>query len=116
MVDALNVSLIWQVVNRLANVFDFELLPSQLEVEAARCAGSATASRASRGPRQAAATGDAWGSYTATVRTASHRITDEDIAQLKHDHTEDEIFEVTVAAAVGAALTHYDTGVKILGD
>lgn len=49
------------------------------------------------------------------MRTASHRITDEDIARLKQDRTEDEIFEVTVAAAVGAALDHHDRCLKNLG-
>ena len=29
--DALHVSLVWQVVNRLANAFGFALLPGQLE-------------------------------------------------------------------------------------
>lgn len=62
--------------------------------------------------RRAAATGDGlaepWASYTAMVRDASYRITDADIARLLADHTEDEVFEMTVAAAVGAALADYD--------
>ncbi|MET9627208.1 hypothetical protein ABZX92_07065 [Lentzea sp. NPDC006480] len=135
-VDALNVSLIWQVVNRLANAFDFQLLPGQLESGTRSLhrfgyrfpgflTGKATGTlrhAALEAPahtppelRQAAATGDAWGSYAATVRDASYRISTEDIARLKQDHTEDEIFEVTVAAAVGAALDHHDNGLKILG-
>ncbi|MFS8097359.1 hypothetical protein LFM09_09470 [Lentzea alba] len=136
-VDALNVSLIWQVVNRLANAFKFELRPGQLESgtrslhrfgyrfpgfltgkgvgtpEELRKAVLEAPARTSPELRQAAAAGDAWGSYAATVRNASYRITDEDIAQL--DHTEDEIFEVTVAAAVGAALDHYESGLEVLG-
>jgi AhpD family alkylhydroperoxidase len=65
--------------------------------------------------RQAAATGDGlvepWQSYTALVRDASYRITDADITHLKTaGHTEDEIFELTVAAAVGAALRSFDAG------
>lgn len=139
MVDALNVSLIWQVVNRLANAFGFALLPGQLESGTRSLhrfgyrfprllTGPGTGSPAElrravlEAPahtpaelRQAAAVGDAWGSYAATVRTASYRITDEDIARLRSGHTEDEIFEVTVAAAVGAALAHYETGLRILG-
>ncbi|HEX8870446.1 MAG TPA: hypothetical protein VF821_32575 [Lentzea sp.] len=135
-VDALDVSLVWQVVNRLANAFGFQLLPGQLESGTRSLhrfgyrfpgflTGKATGTlrhavleapaRTSPQLRQAAATGDAWGSYAATVRDLSYRITDADIARLKQDHTEDEIFEVTVAAAVGAALDHYDTGLKILG-
>jgi AhpD family alkylhydroperoxidase len=62
--------------------------------------------------RRAAATGDGlaepWASYTAMVRDASYRITDADIVRLLAEHAEDEVFEVTVAAAVGAALADYD--------
>ena len=62
--------------------------------------------------RGAAATGEGltepWASYTALVRDASYRITDEDVAALPG--AEDEVFELTVAAAVGAALTGYDAG------
>ncbi|MDX8149003.1 hypothetical protein SK854_43270 [Lentzea sp. BCCO 10_0061] len=138
MTDALNVSLIWQVVNRLANAFGFALLPGQMEsgtrslhrfgyrfprfltgpgsgspAELRRAVLEAPA-RTTPELRQAAAAGDAWGSYAATVRTASYRLTDEDIARLKQDHTEDEIFEVTIAAAVGAALDHHDKGLELL--
>ena len=137
--DALDVSLIWQVVNRLANAFGFVLLPGQLESGTRSLhrfgyrfpgfltgKGVGTVAELRRAVleapaftppalRQAAAAGDAWGSYAATVRAASHRITDEDVARLKQDHTEDEIFEITVAAAVGAALDHHDTGRKNLG-
>lgn len=64
--------------------------------------------------RRAAATGDGltepWASYTAMVRDASYRITDADIVRLLADHTEDDVFEVTVAAAVGAALADHDGG------
>lgn len=65
--------------------------------------------------RQAAATGtglpDPWQAYTATVRDASYRVTDADIDDLVDaGHAEDEIFEVTVAAAVGAALRGFDAG------
>ncbi|GGU23806.1 hypothetical protein [Lentzea flava] len=140
-VDALNVSLIWQVVNRLANAFGFRLLPGQLESgtrslhrfgyrfprfltgpgegSTAELRRAVLEAPAHTPPelRRAAAAGDAWGSYAATVRTASHRITDEDVERLKHDHTEDEIFEVTVAAAVGvgAALDHQEKGLEVLG-
>jgi AhpD family alkylhydroperoxidase len=65
------------------------------------------------GLRQAAATGDLdepWRSYTAMVRDVSYRITDADVARLLADHSEDEVFEMTVAAAVGAALADYDAG------
>jgi alkylhydroperoxidase family enzyme len=138
-VDALDVDFVFQVVNRLANTFDFQLLPGQLESGTRSLhrfgyrfprfltgPGEGTTASLRRAVleapahttpelRRAAAAGDAWGTYAATVRTASHSITDDDIARLKQDHTEDEIFEVTVAAAVGAALDHYDSGRKILG-
>jgi AhpD family alkylhydroperoxidase len=69
--------------------------------------------------RTAAATGDLvpepWRSYTATVRDASYQVTDADIAQLiAVGHSEDQIFEVTVAAVVGAALRTYDAGQGVI--
>lgn len=65
--------------------------------------------------RAAAATGgplpEPWQSYATTVRDASYRITDTDMARLTTaGHCEDQIFEVTVAAAVGAALRSFDVG------
>ena len=138
-VDALHVGLVFQVVNRLANAFGFELRQGQLESgtrslhrfgyrfpafltgqgvgtpAALRHAVLEAPAHTSAELRRAAAAGDAWGSYAATVRVASHRVTDDVLARLKQDHTEDEIFEVTVAAAVGAGLDHYDAGLKILG-
>ena len=69
--------------------------------------------------RAAAATGDPlpepWQSYAAMVRDASYRITDTDIGRLTAaGHAEDQIFEVTVAAAVGAALRSFDAGRRVL--
>jgi AhpD family alkylhydroperoxidase len=56
-----------------------------------------------------------WRSYATTVRDASYTITDADIDRLTAaGHTEDEIFEVTVAAAVGAALRSFDAGRRAL--
>ncbi|HEU5475641.1 MAG TPA: hypothetical protein VFV67_33785 [Actinophytocola sp.] len=76
---------------------------------------------ATTGPalRTAAGTGtelaEPWQTYTALVRETSHQITDADLDRLTAaGHTEDEIFEVTVAAAVGAALATYDTGDRLL--
>ncbi|QWF76814.1 hypothetical protein [Amycolatopsis sp. CA-230715] len=52
-----------------------------------------------------------WRSYAALVRDASYRITDADITRLTDaGHSQDAIFEITVAAAVGAALHAFDTG------
>jgi alkylhydroperoxidase family enzyme len=72
---------------------------------------------ATTGPalRKAAATGTAvpelWRAYVETVRGASYKVTDDDITRLKAPgQTEDQIFELTVAAAVGAALRAFDAG------
>lgn len=55
-------------------------------------------------------------SYAANVRDASYRITDAEVEQLKAaGYSEDEIFEVTVAAAVGAALRGFDAGNRAAG-
>lgn len=56
-----------------------------------------------------------WRSYAVLVRDASYRITDADVTQLTDaGHTEDAIFEITVAAAVGSALHAFDTGQRTL--
>ncbi|SDS89818.1 hypothetical protein [Actinopolymorpha singaporensis] len=69
--------------------------------------------------RAAAAAGEhlpePWQSYARTVREASYRITDADIDRLIATAcSQDEIFEVTVAAALGAALRSFDAGRKAL--
>jgi alkylhydroperoxidase family enzyme len=153
--EALRVAVVWNVVNRLANAFDFQLRPGQLEkgtrslhrfgyrfpgfltgsnpARTARVAGDGAGEgddplverlrdSVLHGPavtdaatRTAAATGGSLpepdASFTATVRDASYRITDADIDGLAAaGHSEDVIFELTVAAAVGAALRCYDAG------
>jgi hypothetical protein len=65
--------------------------------------------------RAAAAAGgplpEPWPSYATTVRDASYRIEDSDLDRLTAAGcTEDQIFEVTVAAALGAALRSFDAG------
>jgi AhpD family alkylhydroperoxidase len=65
--------------------------------------------------RAAAVAGDPlpepWQSYATMVRDASYRITDTDVDRLTAaGYSEDQIFEVTVAAAVGAALRSFDAG------
>jgi AhpD family alkylhydroperoxidase len=69
--------------------------------------------------RSAAATGgplpEPFGSYAAKVRNQSYRVTETDIEHLTAaGHSEDEIFEVTVAAAVGAALHSLDAGLSAM--
>ncbi len=71
--------------------------------------------------RAAAASGSGAGldqplaDYTAMVRDASYRITDDDIVVLRAaGQSEEAIFELTVAAALGAALRRHEAGVRAL--
>jgi AhpD family alkylhydroperoxidase len=143
--EALNVNLVWNIVNRLANAFGFELRDGQLKVgtKALHRAGYrfpgflladspgdlresvfGQPARTSPELRRAAGTGEGvpepWRDYAALVRDASHRVTDDDVRRLlAAGCTEDEVFEVTVAAAVGAALRSFDAGhdaLKARGD
>ena len=71
--------------------------------------------------RRCAATGDAlaepWLSYTTKIRNEAWSVTDSDIENLRAaGHSEDVIFEMTVAAAVGASLRMLETGLRALGD
>lgn len=53
--------------------------------------------------------------YLAKVRGEAFRITDRDIEALKAaGHSEDEIFEQTVSAAVAAGLVRLEAGLKAL--
>jgi alkylhydroperoxidase family enzyme len=54
-------------------------------------------------------------SYLAKVRDHSYRIAGRDFETLSAAGlTEDEIFELTVAAALGAALRSFDAGMRVL--
>lgn len=53
--------------------------------------------------------------YLEKVRHHGYRVTDEDIEALKRaGHSEDAIFELTAAAALGAALMRLETGRRVL--
>ncbi|HEY4024215.1 MAG TPA: hypothetical protein VGM75_36405 [Pseudonocardiaceae bacterium] len=144
LMEALRVSLVWNIVNRLANAFGFTLRDGQLHsgaralhrfgyrfpnflladgkpaaggdvVDNLRDAVLTTPATTDTALRAAALAGDPlpepWQSYATAVRDASYTITDADIAKLTAaGHTEDQIFEITVAAAVGAALRSFDAG------
>lgn len=54
--------------------------------------------------------------YLAKVRTGAHAIVDEDVEALRAAGcSEDEIFEQTVAVAVGEGLRRLDAGLRALG-
>jgi AhpD family alkylhydroperoxidase len=146
--EALHVSLVFNIIGRLANAFGFILREGQLHSGARalhrfgyRFPGLLLADgKTTRGGdaaenlrhavleapattdpalRTAAATGgplpEPWQSYAATVRDASYKVTDADIDGLTAaGHSEEEIFEVTVAAAVGAAMHGFDAGRRAL--
>jgi hypothetical protein len=58
-----------------------------------------------------------WTAYVTKVRNQSYRVTDEDVARLTAGGaTEDWIFEVTVAAALGAAALRLEAGLAALSE
>jgi hypothetical protein len=67
--------------------------------------------------RQAAFTGHEvpapWTRYVEKVRDQSYRLTDADVrALIDNGCTEDAIFEVTIAAALGAAAARLEAGLR----
>jgi alkylhydroperoxidase family enzyme len=54
--------------------------------------------------------------YAETVRRHAYRVTDLQVAALlEAGLSEDEVFEVTVAAAAGAGLERLDAGLRAMG-
>jgi alkylhydroperoxidase family enzyme len=54
--------------------------------------------------------------YLEKVRTRAFAITDEDVDELRREGvTEDEIFEATVAVAIGEGLRRLDAALEVLG-
>ena len=89
-------------------------------VEALRAAVFTSAGVTSPRARAAAAGGgapsDALAPFLAKVRDPSSGMTERDIAALRDaGHAEEEIFELTVAAALGAALERYERAVGLSG-
>jgi hypothetical protein len=67
--------------------------------------------------RRAAGAGDPlpdpWGPYAEKVRDRSYSVTEADIAALKRAGcAEEEIFEITIAVAMGAAFRRLDAGLR----
>lgn len=53
--------------------------------------------------------------YINKVALHAYKITDSDVEQLKsHNYSEDEIFELTVTAALGAGLARLESGLNLL--
>lgn len=89
-------------------------------IEALRKAVFEPAAVTSREVRRAAALGgelaDPLGAYLRKVRDSSYRVSDHDVDELRSaGHREEEIFELTVAAALGAALDRYDRAIGAMG-
>jgi alkylhydroperoxidase family enzyme len=71
--------------------------------------------------RKAVATGgdvpDAAAAYVDKVRRHAYKVTDRDIEQLREaGYSEDQIFELTLAAAYGAARARLDTGLDAMAE
>ena len=56
----------------------------------------------------------AFEAYVEKVRLHAYEITDAEVEELKDAGTEDEIFEYTVSAAVGAGLERLDAALAVL--
>ena len=75
----------------------------------------AVLARAAKPGAPAAALPAPLGAYIDKVARHAYRVTDEDVAALQRGgNTDDALFEVTVAAAVGAALARLERGLATL--
>jgi len=111
-------------LTRLANAFDFVLRDGQLKSGTRalhrfgyRFPGFPAGRRSARNPSGPGGRNSVPGLRCPRSRTAGaapDRITDADFSLLAQDYSEDEIYEITVAAAVSAALRSYDAGRRVI--
>ena len=50
------------------------------------------------------------------IHTHAYRVTDEDIARLQANYSDDQLFEIVVSAALGASRRRLDAGLQALRD
>ncbi len=50
------------------------------------------------------------------IHTHAYRVTDEDIARLQTNYSDDQLFEIVVSAALGASRRRLDAGLQALRD
>jgi alkylhydroperoxidase family enzyme len=75
----------------------------------------ARAARLGGGEREEASIPSELEGYVHKVALYAHKVTDEDVEELKaRGYSEDEIFEITIAAAFGAGLARMEKGFGVL--
>jgi hypothetical protein len=52
--------------------------------------------------------------YLQKVALQAYKVTDEELAALKAEHSEEQLFEATIAAALGAAWVRLEAGLKAM--
>ena len=86
-------------------------------VRAAVFDGPGVTDRALRRAAGAGGVVGVWGEYVTAVREASFRVAEADVVALRDGGAgEEEIFEVTVAAAVGAAVERLEAGLRVVAE
>jgi hypothetical protein len=50
------------------------------------------------------------------IHAHAYKVTDEDVARLQTNYSEDQLFEIIVSAALGASRRRLDAGLKALRD
>ena len=84
-------------------------------VDAVLTAPGETPTEVRRAVLERATAPDPLAPYVSNVVRHAYRVTDTDVARLRHaGHSDDSLFEITVAAAVGAALHRLDRGLAAL--